>query len=136
MNALLESLSPGQIFLLLIGVLIAIAGFINAVGSAIEKISKFWRALKAPDEELANKQSELEGKVEDLTDKVDTLEKGLDKLKSHHESDMAESREERQLIVYGLLSCLKGLQEQGCDGPVSEAVEKLEKHLNAKAHKR
>ena len=44
-------------------------------------------------------------------------------------------QEEQTLIVYGLLACLKGLQEKGCNGPVTEAVEKIEKHLNRKAHK-
>ena len=38
------------------------------------------------------------------------------------------------LIVYALLACLKGLQEQGCDGSVTEAIAKIEKHLNVKAH--
>ena len=43
-------------------------------------------------------------------------------------------KEEQTLIVYGLLACLKGLKEQGCDGPVTDAIEKIEKHLNVKAH--
>jgi len=38
------------------------------------------------------------------------------------------------LVVYGLLACLKGLAEQGCDGPVSEAIDRIEKHINKKAH--
>ena len=43
-------------------------------------------------------------------------------------------KEEQCIIVYGLLACLKGLKEQGCNGPVTEAVDKLEKHINKKAH--
>jgi len=43
-------------------------------------------------------------------------------------------QEEQTLICYGLLACLKGLQEQGCNGPVTEALNRLEKHLNQKAH--
>lgn len=42
---------------------------------------------------------------------------------------------EQQLMTYGLLACLKGLAEKGCDGPVHEAIDKLEKHLNIQAHK-
>ena len=41
---------------------------------------------------------------------------------------------EQQLIIYGLLCCLKGLKEQGCNGPVTEALNKLEKYLNQAAH--
>jgi Na+/H+ antiporter NhaD/arsenite permease-like protein len=43
-------------------------------------------------------------------------------------------RNEQTLICYGVLACLKGLKEQGCNGPVTEALEKLEKHLNKAAH--
>lgn len=48
--------------------------------------------------------------------------------------DIAELKEEQCLLTYGILACLKGLKEQGCNGPVSEAVDKIEKHLNKKAH--
>ena len=33
-----------------------------------------------------------------------------------------------------VVACLKGLKEQGCNGPVSEAIDKIEKHINKKAH--
>lgn len=41
---------------------------------------------------------------------------------------------EQAILTYGVLACLKGLVEMGCDGPVKEAVAKIEKHLNDKAH--
>lgn len=44
-------------------------------------------------------------------------------------------KEEQTLLTYGVLACLKGLSEQGCNGPVSEAINKIEKHLNKQAHK-
>ena len=43
-------------------------------------------------------------------------------------------RKEQTLICYGLLACLKGLKEQGCNGPVTEAMNRLEEHLNQAAH--
>ena len=43
-------------------------------------------------------------------------------------------RKEQTLICYGVLACLKGLKEQGCNGPVSAALDKMEKHLNQAAH--
>lgn len=43
-------------------------------------------------------------------------------------------RHEQTLICYGVLACLKGLKEQGCNGPVTSALDKLEKHLNQAAH--
>ena len=44
-------------------------------------------------------------------------------------------KEEQTLICYGVLAALKGLSEQGCNGPVTEAINKIEKHLNVQAHK-
>lgn len=44
-------------------------------------------------------------------------------------------KEEQTLICYGVLAALKGLSEQGCNGPVTEAIKKIEKHLNVQAHK-
>lgn len=51
------------------------------------------------------------------------------------ESDVKSIKEELCLLTYGVLACLKGLAEQGCDGPVTVATEKIEKHLNQQAHK-
>ena len=48
--------------------------------------------------------------------------------------ELAAIRREQTLICYGVLACLKGLKEQGCNGPVTEALSKLEKHLNQAAH--
>ena len=41
---------------------------------------------------------------------------------------------EQTLLCYGIKACLQGLVEQGCDGPVHDALDKLDKHLNQKAH--
>lgn len=43
-------------------------------------------------------------------------------------------RREQTLICYGLLACLQGLKEQGCNGPVTEAMNRIEEHLNQAAH--
>lgn len=44
-------------------------------------------------------------------------------------------QEEQTLLCYGIRACLRGLAEQGCDGPVHDALDKLDKHLNQKAHR-
>lgn len=61
-------------------------------------------------------------------------ESAVKDLKEHHDSDIKVINTELQLLTYGILSCLKGLQEKGCNGPVTEAISKIEKHLNEKAH--
>jgi F420-0:gamma-glutamyl ligase-like protein len=73
-------------------------------------------------------------KVVRWVDKQDKQDEDIKALRKHHEEDVASIKEEQTLIVYGLLACLKGLSEQGCNGPVTEAIGRLEKHLNQKAH--
>ena len=67
-------------------------------------------------------------------DKQSKQDEDIKALRKHHEEDMASTKEELTLVVYGVLACLKGLNEQGCNGPVTEAVGKLEEYLNKKAH--
>lgn len=78
-------------------------------------------------------------------DKQEKQTKDIADLKKKHEDDVAELKHELteemrknnaelQLLTYGVLACLKGLQEKGCNGPVTEAVNKIEKYLNQKAH--
>lgn len=50
------------------------------------------------------------------------------------DKDIKAIKEEQTVLTYGMLACLKGLKEQGCNGPVTDAINKVEKHLNQKAH--
>lgn len=74
-------------------------------------------------------------KIVRWVDKQSQQDEEIKKLKKHHEDDIKELKEEQTLLVYGVLACLKGLQERGCNGPVTEAINKYEKYLNQKAHK-
>ena len=62
--------------------------------------------------------------------------KGYDFVKHQEQQDkeIKAIKQEQQIITYGVLCCLKGLQEQGANGPVTEAISKIEKYLNQQAH--
>lgn len=51
------------------------------------------------------------------------------------DKDIKSIKEEQTLLTYGVLACLKGLKEQGCDGPVTTAINQIEKYINKQAHK-
>jgi hypothetical protein len=51
------------------------------------------------------------------------------------DDDIKLIKEEQSILTRGVLACLKGLSEQGCDGPVTEAIADIEEHLNKQAHK-
>ena len=71
-----------------------------------------------------------------ITTVLGRYNKLYDWVKKQEEQDKAikDIQAEQALLTYGVLACLKGLSEQGCDGPVSEAINKIEKHINEKAH--
>ena len=51
------------------------------------------------------------------------------------DTDIKTIKDEQAVLTTGILACLKGLHEQGCDGPVDEAIKQLEDHINKQAHK-
>ena len=51
------------------------------------------------------------------------------------DADINAIKEEQTILTQGILACLQGLHEQGCNGPVTAAIERIETHLNKQAHK-
>jgi len=71
-------------------------------------------------------------------DKLKCLEGRLVKLEEETErqgNDIKDSKEERLLLMQGLLACLKGLKEQGCNGPVTQGIIDIEEYITQKSHK-
>lgn len=52
-----------------------------------------------------------------------------------NDKDNKSIKEEQSILTKGVLACLKGLKEQGCNGPVTEAIEDIEEYVNKQAHK-
>lgn len=50
------------------------------------------------------------------------------------DEDIASIKEENTIICYALMGCLDGLEQLGANHTVPAAKEKLDKHLNKKAH--
>lgn len=38
-------------------------------------------------------------------------------------------KDEQAILIKGILACLKGMHEQGANGPVTEAINDIEAHL-------
>lgn len=58
----------------------------------------------------------------------------IEALRKKEAEDIKEMQDELCLISYAMLACLDGLKQQGCNGAVTEAHNKLEKRLNQRAH--
>ena len=87
----------------------AVLGAITTIGTVAWKIFKWFKAQEEQTEEI-------------------------EKIKKKEEEEKQALNDELCLLTYAVLACLKGLQEQGCNGPVTEAIGKVEKHINKKAH--
>ena len=114
----MENMTPGQILVLVIGGLLALAGFINTVGSAVEKISKFAHAVKAPNDELKADVDELkEWRAE------------VDRKLTKDYTELQSIREGNQAIFKALLALL----DHGIDGnnitQMEQAKEVIRNHL-------
>lgn len=44
-------------------------------------------------------------------------------------------KSEQTLLCYAITACLDGLHQQGCNGEVTKALNKMSKYLNLQAHK-
>lgn len=104
-------------------VLTALLGSGGAVGLL------FW-AVKRQVERRSAKRTEEESKKEDTRKNINYL------VEHGQEVDrrLADMAQENTLQCYCLLACLRGLAEQGCNGPVHDGINRLEKYLNQKAH--
>ena len=103
--------------------IITAASLLTAVGLLISRFAKGVRWF--------DKQEKQSSDIEALRKQHET---DVQALENELAEEMRRSNAELQLLTYGVLACLKGLQEKGCNGPDTEAVNKIEKYLNAKAH--
>jgi H+/gluconate symporter-like permease len=98
----------------------AVIGALSAIITLLIKLVRFIDRQKAQDEELKK-----------LHEKHD---REMSEFKKEESAQIVAIKQEQTLLTCGILACLKGLKEQGCNGPVTEAIAKIEKHLNKKAH--
>ena len=69
-------------------------------------------------------------RIEKNTKEIEQLKIEVGVLKS----EAKDSKEERLLLMNGVLACLKGFKKQGCDGSVTEAIHQIEDYLMKKSH--
>lgn len=113
-----------------------------AVATGILSIIQYKIKRKDTKEDAEDEQTK---EIKELKKTVESLQTDVKTLSAHHESDMksAKEREAEELqmikdelcvLSYAMLAALSGLKQQGCNGDVTEAHSRLEKHLNQQAH--
>lgn len=103
--------------------IITAASLVTAVILLVQRFAKGVRWF--------DKQEQQSSDIEALKKQHDA---DVENLKAELTEEVKKNNEELQLLTYGVLACLKGLQEKGCNGPVTEAANKIEKYINQRAH--
>ena len=99
----------------------AVLGALTAFVMLFVRLVRWVDRQKAQDVELANLRKKHDEELETL--------------RGEHSAETKEIKAEQTILTYGILACLKGLHEKGCNGPVTEAIGVIETHLNEKAHR-
>lgn len=103
-------------FITISSVLVAIGTIYSTVG----KIHTWVDHQNEQDVRCKSVQTEQNEKIETIQEEV--------------RIEIKKIQEEQCLLVYSILACLKGLQQQGCNGDVTRAISEIEKHINKQAH--
>ena len=97
----MENYTPGEIVAFTLCLVLAMAGFINTVGSALEKIAKAKKAAQAPNEEQDRQLKELQ-----------EWRKEVDRKLNNDKAKLSEIKDGLQAIFQGQLALL----DHGLDG--------------------
>lgn len=100
-----------------IGQIIGVIGALTVLGGFFFSVYKFIKKVLL-DEIDKNKQD-----IKELKHKVVILE-----------TEVQDSKKERLILLKAQLACLKGLKEQGCNGPVTQAINDIENYIITKSH--
>ena len=103
-------------------------------GSALEKAS-----ATATDKSLDARLTAIESDVKQIKEKLDRdygRLNDMERWKKTIEQVVAESLEEREILMQAMLGVLGGLQELGANGPTQEATDTIHKYINKQAHRR
>lgn len=111
-------------------VLASIAGGI----AVIVKLLNFYSSQK----EFKKKCEGYEEKINDANAKIENAHKyateALEAMQCDTDAKLQEIRAEQYMIMHCMGAVLAGLKQLNCNGPVTEASNKLDEYLNKQAH--
>lgn len=105
----------------------AVLAAIAAIVGYYNKAYKFVRHQAEQDKRMDEQDARMKETEKCLSDKISALE-------NLHSKDINGIGEELTLLCYAMTACLDGLSQLGANHGVTEAMDKLQKHINKKAH--
>lgn len=112
-----------------------------ALGGGVAIIVKCVKNINE-NHDRVQKYDNYDARINDLSKKYDALEKKFDdqfeklqeEIQTNIDSNFHQIQKELCLLSYCVGATLDGLKQLNCNGKVSEAKEKMDKHLNQQAH--
>lgn len=104
-----------------------IAGALGILAGMLGSLTVFYNIFKRT---ISDKIDKNKADIASNCKEIKDLKEEVKRLKS----EIADSKEERLILLKAQLACLKGLKEQGCNGPVSKAIGDIEDYLMKKSH--
>ena len=114
----MESMTPVDIAVVVIGAMLALCGAITTIGNAVEKIAKVRKAAKAPNDEQNERLDALEKWKEEVDRKLNSDKEQLDEI---HDGLRASYQAQLALLDHGIDG--NNIQQ------MQEAKTVLQKHL-------
>ena len=111
----------------------AVLGALGVIIAIIVKTVRWFDRQEKQDADLKDQKEQHATAIKELHEKHDA---DMAELRQDIRKELSDQREEMQLIICGVLASLQGLSEQGCNGPVTAAIEQFKTYLNDKAHHR
>lgn len=112
----MESITIGQIVGAM-GTITIITGFIALVCGWYKKA-------------ITDKFTKVNNKIIGIEERLEFVEKKRDE----YEKEVDHSKNERMILMGGLLAALKGLHEMGCNDAVTRSIEEIEEYMMQKSH--
>lgn len=72
--------------------------------------------------------------TEDISNLRKQYESDIKAIKQKESQDIQTVKDELCVLSFAMLAALDGLMQQGCNGNVTKAHDRLEKHINQQAH--
>lgn len=100
-----------------IGQIVAAISTISVIGAFIVAIYRMYKSA------IDNRFKQLEKDVEELRNK-----------QKEQNKDIKESKDERYILIKGILACLDGLKQSGANGNVTTTYNEINEFLMKKSH--
>ncbi len=95
----------------------------TGIGIIVAILTPIMAVYKIYKKNVENKFTNIENIIEKQQIEIETLKK---------ESKI--NKNENLLLIKSVQACLKGLKEQGCNGPVTEAINNIDEYLLKASH--